>query len=155
VRPEALTFLLTEVYGHLSVPCAPEILQRLEIGPITAHDDRPGARPHVPVDLATATGTGASAAERAATVRRLAHPHARPRDFLRPGHVTPVAARPGAAGFAAATIALCVAAGLPPVGVAGSVMNRDGTMAEVADLEIAALRWGLPLLDLADVSKHL
>ncbi|MBB5781936.1 riboflavin synthase [Nonomuraea jabiensis] len=159
LRPEAFTFLLTQVCGHPTVPCAPEVLDRLEIGPVPGPGDRHGTRPHIPVDLASGTGTGVSAAERAATVRRLAHPDARPADFLRPGHVFPLAARPGGlaerAGHTEATVAMCVAAGLPPVGVCCEVMNPDGTMAGAADLEIAALRWGLPLLDVADLGKHL
>lgn len=159
LRPEAFTFLLTQVCGHSTVPCAPEVLERLEIGPVPGPGDRHGTRPHIPVDLASATGTGVSAAERAATVRRLAHPDARPEDFLRPGHVFPLAARPGGlaerAGHTEATVALCVAAGLPPVGVCCEVMNHDGTMAKAADLEIAALAWGLPMLDVADLTRHL
>ena len=159
LRPEAFTFLLTQVCGHSTVPCAPEVLDRLEIAPIPGPGDRHGTRPHIPVDLAAGTGTGVSAAERAATVRRLAHPDARPTDFLRPGHVFPLAARPGGlserAGHTEATVAMCVAAGLPPVGVCCEVMNPDGTMAQAADLEVAALRWGLPMLDVADLRKHL
>ncbi|MFI9841977.1 riboflavin synthase [Nonomuraea sp. NPDC051941] len=159
LRPEAFTFLLTQVCGHPTVPCAPEVLDRLEIGPVPGPGDRHGTRPHIPVDLTSGTGTGVSAAERAATVRRLAHPDARPADFLRPGHVFPLAARPGGlaerAGHTEATVAMCVAAGLPPVGVCCEVMNPDGTMADAADLEIAALRWGLPLLDVSDLGKHL
>ncbi|MET7459725.1 riboflavin synthase [Nonomuraea sp. NPDC005501] len=159
LRPEAFTFLLTQACGHSTVPCAPEVLDRLEIGPIPGPGDRHGTRPHVPVDLAAGTGTGVSAAERAATVRRLAHPDARPADFLGPGHVFPLAARPGGlaerAGHTEATVAMCVAAGLPPVGVCCEVMNPDGAMAKAADLEIAALRWGLPMLGVDDLRKHL
>ncbi|MFJ6674814.1 riboflavin synthase [Actinosynnema sp. NPDC091369] len=159
LRPEAFTFLLTRVCGHPSVPCAPEVLERLEIDPIPGPGDRHGTLPHVPVDLAAGTGTGVSAAERAATVRRLAAPHATPDDFLRPGHVFPLAARPGGlaerAGHTEATVALCVAAGLPPVGVCCEVMNPDGTMAKAADLELAALRWGLPMVDVDDLRKYL
>ena len=159
IRPEAFTFLLTRCCGHTTVPCAPEVLERLQIPPMPGAGDRQGTRPHVPVDLAAATGTGVSAAERAATVRRLADPAARPADFLRPGHVFPLAARPGLlaerAGHTECTVALCTAAGLPPVGVCCEVMNPDGTMAGPADLEAAALRWGLPLVDVADLRAWL
>lgn len=159
IRPQAFTFLLTHACGHSTVPCAREVLDRLEIPPMPGQGDRHGTRPHVPVDLAAGTGTGVSAAERAATVRRLASPDARPADFLRPGHVFPLAARPGLlaerAGHTEATVALCRAAGLPPVGVCCEVMNPDGTMAGPADLEAAALRWGLPLVDVADLRAWL
>ena len=155
LRPEAFTFLLTQCCGHPTVPCAREILDRLELPPIPGEGDRHGTRPHVPVDLAAGSGTGASAAERAATVRRLAHTDARPADFLRPGHVFPLAARAGLlverAGHTEATVAACAAAGLPPVGVCCEVMNPDGTMAGAADLESMALCWGLPLVDVADL----
>jgi 3,4-dihydroxy 2-butanone 4-phosphate synthase/3,4-dihydroxy 2-butanone 4-phosphate synthase/GTP cyclohydrolase II len=159
IRPQSLTFLLTQCCGHTTVPCASEVLERLEIRPMPGDGDRHGTRPHVPVDLAAGAGTGVSAAERAATVRRLAHPEARPADFLRPGHVFPLAARPGLlaerAGHTEATVALCIAAGLPPVGVCCEVMKPDGAMAGPADLEAAALRWGLPLVDVGDLRSWL
>ena len=85
MSPEAFIFLLTRCCGHSTVPCAPEVLERLEIGPIPGHGDRQGTRPHIPVDLVSGTGTGVSAAERAATVRRIADPDARPSDFCAPG----------------------------------------------------------------------
>jgi 3,4-dihydroxy 2-butanone 4-phosphate synthase/3,4-dihydroxy 2-butanone 4-phosphate synthase/GTP cyclohydrolase II len=159
IRPQAFTFLLTQCCGHATVPCSPDVLQRLEIPPIPGDGDRHGTRPHVPVDLASSQGTGVSAAERAATVRRLADPSARPADFLRPGHVFPLAARPGLLaerpGHTESTVALCLAAGLPPVGVCCEVMSPDGTMSGPADLEASALRWGLPLIDVADLRAWL
>jgi 3,4-dihydroxy 2-butanone 4-phosphate synthase len=159
LRPESFVFLLTQCCGHPTVPCDREILDRLELGPIPGPGDRQGTRPHVPVDLAAGSGTGVSADERAATVRRLAHPDARPADFLRPGHVFPLAARPGLlaerAGHTEATVAACIAAGFPPVGVCCEVMNPDGTMAGAADLECAALRWGLPLVEIGDLRAWL
>jgi 3,4-dihydroxy 2-butanone 4-phosphate synthase/3,4-dihydroxy 2-butanone 4-phosphate synthase/GTP cyclohydrolase II len=159
LRPEAFRFLLTEACGHPTVPCAGQILDRLEIGPIPGAGDRQGTAFQIPVDLAGARGTGVSAAERAATVRRLTHPSAIPADFLRPGHVYPLRARPGLlaerTGHTEATVALATAAGLAPVGVCCEVMNRDGTMAGAADLEVAALRWGLPLIDIADLRAWL
>jgi 3,4-dihydroxy 2-butanone 4-phosphate synthase len=159
LRPEAFVFLLTQCCGHTTVPCAVEILDRLELPPVPGEGDRHGTRPHVPVDLAEGTGTGVSAAERAATVRRLAHPEARSADFLRPGHVFPLAARPGLlaerGGHTEATVAACLAAGLPPVGVCCEVMNPDGSMAGAADLESAALCWGLPMVEVADLRAWL
>jgi len=155
LKPESFTFLLTQVCGYPCVPCAPAVLERLEIGVIPGEGDRQHTAFCTPVDLAAGQGTGVSAAERAATVRRLADLRARPEDFSRPGHVIPLAARPKLlderTGHTEATVALCVAAGLPPVGVCCELMNPDGTMADVADAEIAALRWGLPLVELSDL----
>ncbi len=97
-RPEAMAFLLTVACGHTTVPCDRDRLDRLEIPPMPGAGDRHGTAPHVPVDLAAASGTGVSAYDRAATIRRLSDPEARPEDFLRPGHVFPLAGRRGGCG---------------------------------------------------------
>jgi 3,4-dihydroxy 2-butanone 4-phosphate synthase/3,4-dihydroxy 2-butanone 4-phosphate synthase/GTP cyclohydrolase II len=158
-RPESMRFLLTQACGHTTVPCAADVLQRLEIAPIPGAGDRQRTAMHVPVDLASSTGTGVAAAERAATIRRLAAADAVPGDFLRPGHVFPLAARPGLLaerqGHTEATVALCVAAGLAPVGVCCEVMRPDGVMAGAAELEQFALRWDLPMIDIHDLERWL
>lgn len=114
---------------------------------------------HVSVDLSASRGTGVSAEERAATIRRLAHPAARPDDFVRPGHVFPLAARRGGlrerAGHTEATVELCRAAKLPTVGVCCEIMGADGQMAGAAELERFALRWQLPLIEIADLKAGL
>jgi 3,4-dihydroxy 2-butanone 4-phosphate synthase/3,4-dihydroxy 2-butanone 4-phosphate synthase/GTP cyclohydrolase II len=159
LRPEAMTFLLTHACGHTTVPCDLARLERLEIPPLPGGGDRHGTAPHLPVDLAAGTGTGVSAVERAATIRRIAHPRAVPGDFLRPGHVFPLGARPGGlaerAGHTEASVALCEAAGLPKVAVICEVMSADGVMAGGAALERFALRWGLPVVDVADLAAWL
>jgi len=159
LRPATFAFLLTQACGHTTVPCDRALLERLEIPALSGAGDRHGTAMHVPVDLAAASGTGVSAAERAATVRRLAAPDARPADFLRPGHVFPLGARGGGlrerAGHTEATVALCRAAGLPPVGVCCEIMSPDGVMSGPAELERFALHWNLPLVDIAELSAHL
>jgi 3,4-dihydroxy 2-butanone 4-phosphate synthase/3,4-dihydroxy 2-butanone 4-phosphate synthase/GTP cyclohydrolase II len=159
LRPETVAFLLTHACGHTTVPCVRALLDRLEIPPMPGVGDRHGTAMHVPVDLASATGTGVSARERAATIRRLAHPDARARDFLMPGHVFPLGARPGGlrerAGHTEATVELCRAAKLAPVGVCCEVMNPDGRMAGPAELERLALDWGLPLIQIGDLATWL
>ncbi|GAA1537444.1 3,4-dihydroxy-2-butanone-4-phosphate synthase [Kribbella lupini] len=158
-RPEAMTFLLTQVCGHTTIPCAADVLERLEIPPMPGEGDRQGTAMYVPVDLASLPGTGVSAADRAATIRRLASPDAVAGDFLQPGHVFPLAARPGLLaerkGHTEATVALCVAAGLAPVGVCCEVMRPDGVMADAVDLEQFALRWDLPMIDVDDLARWL
>jgi 3,4-dihydroxy 2-butanone 4-phosphate synthase len=155
LRPAAIVFLLTQACAHTTVPCDAERLDRLEIPAMPGAGDRQGTAMHTAIDLAAATGTGVSAAERAATIRRLAAPDARPADFLRPGHVFPLAARPGGfaerTGHTEAAVELCRAAGLPTVAAICEVMNPDGTMAGLAGLEQFALRWGLPLVEIADL----
>jgi 3,4-dihydroxy 2-butanone 4-phosphate synthase len=159
MRPQSFVFLLTQACGHTTVPCDAGRLDRLEIPPMPGPGDRHGTAAHVSVDLAAGAGTGVSAHERAATVRRLANPKARPADFLQPGHVFPLAGRPGGLterqGHTEASIALCEAAGLPTVAAICEVMGPDGHMLAGAAVERFALRWGLPMLAIDELDAHL
>jgi len=159
LTPRMVTFILTQACSHPTVPCDRERLDRLGIVPMPGPGDHHGTAMHVSVDLARECGTGVSAAQRAATIRKLADPAARPEDFVAPGHVFPLSARPGLlrerCGHTEATVALCHAAGLPTVGVCCEVMNRDGTMAGAAELERFALEWGLPLIEIGELASGL
>jgi 3,4-dihydroxy 2-butanone 4-phosphate synthase len=159
LRPESFVFLLTQVCGHTTVPCDRERLDRLEIPPMPGSGDRHGTAYHVSVDLAAGTGTGVSAFDRAATVRRLADEHARPEDFLRPGHVFPLAGRPAGLaerrGHTEASLALCQAAGLPTVAVICEVMAPDAHMLVGSGVERFALRWGIPMISIDELATHL
>ena len=159
LRPEAIRFLLTQVCGHTTVPCDLDRLERLEIPPLPGEGDRHGTAPHLPVDLAASTGTGVSAPDRAATIRRLAHPDAVPGDFCRPGHVFPLGGRAGGlserAGHTEAALALCEAAGLPTVAAICEIMGPDGTMASADESERFCLRWSLPMVEIADLCTWL
>jgi 3,4-dihydroxy 2-butanone 4-phosphate synthase/3,4-dihydroxy 2-butanone 4-phosphate synthase/GTP cyclohydrolase II len=158
LRPESMAFLLTQVCGHTTVPCDLERLDRLEIGPMPGAGDRHGTAYRIPVDLAAGTGTGVSAHDRAATIRRLAHPDAAPEDFLRPGHVFPLAGRAGGlverAGHTEASLALCGAAGLPAVAAICEVMGPDGHMLTGSAVERFALAWSLPMISIAELAAH-
>lgn len=159
LRPASMAFLLTQACGHTTVPCDRERLDRLEIGPMPGAGDRHGTAPHIPVDLAAGTGTGVSAHDRAAAIRRLAHPDATPADFLRPGHVFPLAGRAGGlaerAGHTEASLALCAAAGLPTVAAICEVMGPDGHMLTASAVERFALMWSLPLISIGELAAHL
>lgn len=159
VRPEAIVFLLTQVCGHTTVPCDVTRLERLEIPPMPGEGDRHGTAYHVSVDLAASSGTGVSAHDRAATIRRLAHPEAHASDFLRPGHVFPLSGRPGGLavrhGHTEASLALCEAAGLPSVAVICEVMGPDGRMLSGAAVERFSLAWSLPLISIDELALHL
>jgi 3,4-dihydroxy 2-butanone 4-phosphate synthase len=159
MRPESMVFMLTAACGHTTVPCDGPRLERLEIPPMPGPGDRHGTAYHLPVDLAAGTGTGVSAHDRAATIRRLAAPDARPEDFLRPGHVFPLSGRPGGLrerqGHTEAALALCKIAGLPTVAVICEVMGSDGSMLNGAAAERFALRWSLPMISIAELNAWL
>jgi 3,4-dihydroxy 2-butanone 4-phosphate synthase len=159
LRPEAFVFLLTQACGHTTVPCDPARLDQLEIPRMPGAGDRHGTAYHVSVDLAAGVGTGVSAHDRAATVRRLAHPEARPEDFLRPGHVFPLSGRPGGLaerrGHTEAALALCEAAGVPTVAAICEVMGPDGHMLTGSAVERFALRWRQPMLSIDELTAHI
>jgi 3,4-dihydroxy 2-butanone 4-phosphate synthase len=159
LRPETLAFILTQACGYPCVPCDVARLERLAIPRLPGDGDAHGTAFHLPVDLASNPGTGVSAAERAATIRRLADTDARPEDFRRPGHVNPLGAVPGGlrerAGHTEVTVALCAAAGLPTVGVCCEIMARDGRMAGYDLLERLAVEWGVPLIAVSELVERL
>jgi 3,4-dihydroxy 2-butanone 4-phosphate synthase/3,4-dihydroxy 2-butanone 4-phosphate synthase/GTP cyclohydrolase II len=158
LRPASFAFLLTQACGHTTIPCDRARLDRLEIPPMPGAGDRHGTAAHISVDLAAGTGTGVSAHDRAATVRRLAHPDACPKDFFRPGHVFPLAARPeGLAvrrGHTEASLALCQAAGLPTVAAICEVMGPDGHMLTGSAVERFAMKWGLPVIAIDELAAY-
>ena len=159
LRPATMTFILTQACSHPTVPCDRARLERLEIPPMPGPGDHQRTAMHVSVDLASNPGTGVSAEDRSATIRRLADDAARPEDFVRPGHVFPLGARDGGLrtrrGHTEATVELCRAAKLPTVGVCCEVMCADGRMAQAAELERFALYWQLPLIDIAELRAWL
>ena len=105
VTPEAVNFMVTHARGQLCMPMLAERLQELDI-PMLPSRNSDAALPTaftMPVDYAIDTSTGISAHDRAATIRALIDPAARPQDFIQPGHLFPlryhqggVLARPGA-----------------------------------------------------------
>ena len=112
----------------------------------------------VSVDYRHGTSTGISAADRAATLRALADPAVKAGDFLRPGHVFPLRARPGGVlerrGHTEAAVDLARLAGLQPCGVLCELVNDDGTMARPLELVTFAGRHGLPLISIADLVAY-
>src|SRR5919201_6549472 len=112
----------------------------------------------VSVDARRGTTTGISAADRAATIRALVDPATRPWDLARPGHVFPLRARPGGVlarpGHTEAAVDLARLAGLAPAGVLAELVNDDGTMARLPDLERFAAEHGLVLISVADLIAY-
>ena len=109
---------------------------------VTKNTSNLGTAFTVSVEARDLTTTGISAADRATTVRRLIDPSAGPDDFLRPGHTFPLRARDGGvlirAGQTEAAVDLARLAGMYPAGVICEIMNADGTMARLPQLELVA-----------------
>jgi 3,4-dihydroxy 2-butanone 4-phosphate synthase/GTP cyclohydrolase II len=157
--PEAINFMAVHGRGLICVPMERERLAELAIEPMVADGTDPhGTAFHVGVDHAAHGTTGISAADRAATVAALASPHSAPRDFTRPGHIFPLAARRGGvlrrAGHTEAAVDLAALAGLRPAGVICEIMAADGRMARLPALLDFAAEHGLLVVAISDLIAY-
>jgi 3,4-dihydroxy 2-butanone 4-phosphate synthase / GTP cyclohydrolase II len=159
VTPEAVNFMATHGRGLICAPMRAARLAELGIEPMVADGTDPhGTAFHVGVDLRAGSTTGISAADRAATLAALADPASAGADFTRPGHVFPLAARPGGvlrrAGHTEAAVDLARLAGLRPAGVICEIMAADGRMARLPDLLAFAAEHGLLVVAISDLIAY-
>ncbi len=161
VTPEAITFMAREGCGLICVAMTGERLDELQLPlmvPPTDNTNHFGTAFTVSVEARYGVTTGISAFDRAATIRTLIDPATRPEDLVRPGHVFPLRARDGGVlarpGQTEASLDLARLAGLYPAAVICEIMNPDGTMARLPDLERFATRHGLTLLSIADLIAY-
>ena len=159
VTPEAITFMVRHGSGIICVPLEGERLEALDL-PLMAPNNSETMRTAftISVDARRGTTTGISARDRALTVRALIDPGTTPRDLARPGHVFPLRYAPGGvlrrAGHTEAAVDLARLAGLVPAGVLCEVVNEDGSMARLPDLERFASAHGLKIISIADVIAY-
>ncbi|WP_263984915.1 GTP cyclohydrolase II [Streptomyces sp. HPF1205] len=161
VTPEIVAFMMAACRGLICVPMPGTDLDRLELPQMVA-DNTESMRTAftVSVDAGAAHGvsTGISAADRATTIRLLTEPGSRPADFVRPGHVFPLRARPGGVlerpGHTEAGVDLARLAGLRPAAAIVEIAREDGTMARLPDLVVFARKHGLAIISIADLVAH-
>ena len=158
--PEAVNFMVTHARGLVCVSMLGERLDELQI-PLLRSRNSPSAQPTAfttSVDYKSGTSTGVSARDRSATVRALIDPDAQPADFVHPGHMFPLRASPGGVlvrpGHTEAITDLCQQAGAYPAGVICEIMNADGTMARMPELERFAAEHGLKIFSIAQLVAH-
>jgi 3,4-dihydroxy 2-butanone 4-phosphate synthase / GTP cyclohydrolase II len=157
---EHIAFFVRHTSGVICVPMLGERLDQLDIPlMVQTSTDSLSTAFTVSVDYVKGeTSTGISAADRAATIRALADPSTQPRDFARPGHIFPLRYHVGGvlkrAGHTEAAVDLSRLAGLRPAGVLSEVVNDDGTMARLPDLERFSAEHGLPLVSIADLISY-
>jgi 3,4-dihydroxy 2-butanone 4-phosphate synthase len=158
VTPADINFFMTQVRGLLCVPMDAALCSQLGIERIPGDGDHHGTAFMVPVDAAEGTTTGIPASERAHTIRLLAREDAGPSDFVRPGHVFPLAAHQeglaARAGHTEAAVALARWAGRRPVALCCEVAAPSGEMAGLAELERFAAEHGLPLVAIDDLVAY-
>ena len=159
ITPEMINFMALHGRGLICLALAPEICDRLQLRMMTDHNTSQfGTAFCEAIDAATGVSTGISAADRAHTIRVAMNPQARPSDLAKPGHMFPLRAREGGvlirSGQTEAAVDLARLAGLQPGGVICEIMNEDGSMARVPQLEEFCARHQLKLISVADLIRY-
>ncbi|MGQ4271752.1 bifunctional 3,4-dihydroxy-2-butanone-4-phosphate synthase/GTP cyclohydrolase II [Nocardiopsis changdeensis] len=157
--PELLAFMIRYTSGVVCVPMEGPDLDRLDLPLMTARNEESLRTAYtVTVDAREGVSTGISAADRAHTVRLLASAGSRPTDFVRPGHILPLRARPGGVlarrGHTEASVDFARLAGLRPAGVLAEVVEDDGTMARLPRLREFADEHGLKLVSVEQLAAY-
>jgi len=159
VTPEAITFMAVHGRGLICLALTEERADQVGLPPMTpVNTSRYGTAFTVSIDAAVGTDTGISAADRARTVQVAVADEARADDLVRPGHVFPLRAREGGslvrAGQTEGAVDLARLAGLKAAAVICEVMNDDGTMARVPQLEVFCRTHGLLMCTVADIIRY-
>ena len=158
VTPETIAFMLRHTSGIICVTLPHEKADALEL-PLqvqaSVNSSRFGTQFTVSIEAREGVTTGVSAADRATTIRTIAREDCTVDDLARPGHVYPIRGHPDGvlrrAGQTEGSIDLCRLAGLQPIGVICEVMNPDGSMARMPELEAFAAEHDIKICSVRDV----
>ncbi len=159
ITPEKVNFMLQNGRGVLCAPITEQRCAELDLTHQVANNTSMLGTPFtVTVDKLEGCTTGVSAADRAATIRALADPASTPATFGRPGHINPLYAQDNGvlrrSGHTEAAVDLCKLAGLYPAGALMEIMNEDGTMARMPELQVLAAEWGLKIITIKDLIAY-
>lgn len=159
VNAEAINFMARHARGLICLPLIGHRLDELKI-PLMVQENTAkfSTAFAVSIEAKHKTSSGISAHDRAATVRAVLDPRTKPEDLARPGHMFPIRAREGGvlvrAGHTEAIVDLAKFAGLYPAGVVCEIMNEDGTMARLPQLEAIADKFGIKIMSIADLIAY-
>lgn len=156
--PEMINFMAMEGRGLICTPITNELARKLNLHPmVEKNTDHHETAFTVSIDHIDTT-TGISAYERSLTIRKLLEEDSEADDFRRPGHVFPLVAKEGGvlrrAGHTEAAVDLAKLAGAKPAGVICEIMNKNGTMARVDDLQIIAKKFDLKMITIKDLIDY-
>jgi 3,4-dihydroxy 2-butanone 4-phosphate synthase/GTP cyclohydrolase II len=159
VTPEAINFMARYARGLICLSLTDERCQQLDL-PMMVRDNTSSFQTAftVSVDARKGVSTGISAADRSHTVLTAVADDAAPDDLARPGHIFPLRAMPGGvlrrAGQTEGSVDLCRLAGLKPAGIICEIMNEDGTMSRMPQLEAFAREHNVHIVTVADIIKY-
>jgi 3,4-dihydroxy 2-butanone 4-phosphate synthase / GTP cyclohydrolase II len=161
VTPEAINFMARFGRGLICMPVTGERLDELQIPMMVSDRDNSsgfGTAFTVSIEAKNKVSTGISAHDRAATVLAVINPNTKPHDIAKPGHMFPLRARPGGvlqrAGQTEASLDMAKLAGLYPAAVICEIMNEDGTMARLPQLEIFAKQHDLKIISIESLIAY-
>jgi len=159
VTPEAINFMARHGRGLICLSITEEKARQLQLPPMVHDNSSPfGTAFTVSIEARRGVSTGISAHDRATTIRTAIADKARPEDLVRPGHVFPVVSRKGGVlvrtGQTEGSVDLARLAGCVPAGVICEIMNEDGTMARMADLEEFAAEHGLKIVSIQGLIEY-
>ena len=159
ITPEKVNFMLQNGRGVLCAPITISRARELQLPhQVEENTSMLGTPFTVTVDLLEGCTTGVSTHDRAATIRALADPNRKPSDFGRPGHINPLYAQDKGvlrrAGHTEAAIDLARLAGLQPASALIEILNEDGTMARMPQLQEVAKRHGLRIITIKDLISY-
>ena len=159
ITPEKVNFMLQHGRGVLCCPITEQRCAELDLMHQVANNTSMLGTPFtVTVDKLEGCTTGVSAADRAATIRALADPASKPETFGRPGHINPLYAKAGGvlqrAGHTEAGVDLARLAGLYPAAALIEIMNADGTMARMPQLQEVAREFDLKIITIKDLIAY-
>lgn len=158
--PEVINFMSKEGRGLICAALTEARCTELDLGPmVVSNTSLHETAFTVSVDLiGQGTTTGISAQDRAKTIKALVNPHTKPEELGRPGHIFPLKAKTGGvlrrAGHTEAAVDLARLAGLEPAGVLVEVMNEDGTMARLPELQEIAKKFGMKIISIKDLIDY-
>ncbi|RPI98079.1 MAG: 3,4-dihydroxy-2-butanone-4-phosphate synthase, partial [Spirochaetales bacterium] len=159
VDPDAINFMAKYGRGLICMPIIGKRLDELNIPLMVGENtSKHNTAFTISIEAKKKVSTGISAYDRAATVKAVLDPATRPEDIARPGHTFPLRARDGGvlvrAGHTEAIVDLARLAGLYPAGVICEVMNEDGTMARLPQLEKVAKEYKLKIVSITDLITY-
>ena len=159
ITPEIINFMATHARGLICMPLTEERCDELHLTMQVADNTSfLGTAFTVSIEARKGVTTGISAADRATTILTAVDPKTRPQDLARPGHIFPLRARTGGVlmrpGQTEASVDMARIAGLYPAGVVCEIMNEDGTMARLPELEAFARTHDLKIISVADLVRY-
>jgi 3,4-dihydroxy 2-butanone 4-phosphate synthase/GTP cyclohydrolase II len=157
--PEVVNFMVTHGRGMVCVPITEKRASELGLSPMCSDNTAlHGTHFTVTVDAKEDISTGISAYDRSRTILLMIEQSTKPEDLARPGHIFPLIARNGGvlrrAGHTEATVDMARLAGLKPAAVLCEILNDDGTMARLSQLETFSAKHSLPIVSIADLIEY-